>query len=103
MAARGRAKRAPTHDVPRFGHPVGAGLRAGPFVRHGVHHRRAGTEARPYDITPTNPNLSRCLEEHKGAYVRGVRGKRPSEKGTPPEGGGVPPLQISRHHNKTRE
>ena len=36
---------------------VGAGLCVGPFVRHVGNRRRAGAEARPYTITPTNTNL----------------------------------------------
>jgi len=39
-------------DKPQFiGVCVGAGLCAGPLVRHGARRRRAGAEARPYNIS----------------------------------------------------
>ena len=59
-AAKGVGIKPLPYDAPRFAHPAGAGLRAGPLVRHTAHHRRAGTEARPYGTTGRQILPPRC-------------------------------------------
>ena len=76
MAARGRAKRAPTHDAPRIGHPVGAGPR--PARRTIAGNKRAGLGPAPTKMAvrmrpdgPIPPIRGKCRTATKGVGIIG--------------------------------